>query len=441
MKIVPWMSGIILAAVIAVSPAMVSVQTTEPASAPRPAECTDIAGDAGTPPANCVIDVGKMNPAGLLVDRYSYMAQPYSFYYFHHMDRLGFRTDWVRKGDPIYPLQVAAGNLSLQYTFDGRGYSLEDYFKRNFVTGFIVLHDDQIVLEKYFHGANRNSRFVSQSVGKSIVSILVGAAVSDGAIKSVDDPVVKYLPYLSNSGYREVTVKNLLQMSSGVQYSEDYTDPKSGAALIGAALLTGDPTFKDFAASIKSTIVKPGTQFNYQSVNTQVLGLLLEQVTGKRLNQYAEEKLWKKIGAQSDAFFYRAQKQPDICAFACFNATVRDYARVGLMMMRGGTLGSNRVLPSSWAHDSTTPDADYLKPKPPDPHGASGQGYAYQWWIPYGHESAFIAQGIYGQSIYVNPTRHVVIVQTSAWPAPLGSRLLEDENALVHEKIAHEFAP
>jgi len=388
------------------------------------------------------IDIAKMNPPGLLVDAYSYMAQPYSFYYFHHMDELGFRLEWVRKGSDVYPLKEATRNLSLSYAFHGGNYSLDDYFKRNFVTGFLVLHDDQILLEKYFHGADENSRFVSQSVGKSIVSILVGAAVSDGTIKSVNDPVVKYLPYLSTSGYRDVTIKNLLEMSSGVDYSEDYKDPKSGAALIGAALLTGNPTFKDFAASIKSTATKPGTQFNYQSVNTAVLGLLLEQATGQRLNQYAEAKLWKKIGAQSDAFFYQAHAQPDTCAFACFNATVRDYARVGLMMMRGGAMGNSRVLPQSWVRDSTTPEADYLEPKPPGPNGAPAQdGYAYQWWIPYGDEGAFMAEGIYGQSIYVNPTRHVVIVQTSAWPAPLGSQSLDEENSLVHEKIAHEAMP
>jgi CubicO group peptidase (beta-lactamase class C family) len=438
MKTERWISGIILAAAIGVSVANVSAQTTELASSTRSADCAEV---AGALPANCVIDISKMNPAGLLVDKYSYMAQPYSFYYFHHMDRLAFRTDWVRKGSDTYKLKEPTKEFSLKYALRGGNYSLDDYFRGNFVTGFLVLHDDQIVLEKYFHGADQNSRFVSQSVGKSIVSILVGAAVSDGAIKSVDDPVVKYLPYLSNSGYRDVTIKNLLQMSSGVDYSEDYTDPKSGAALIGAALLTGDLTFKDFATSIKSTATKPGTQFNYQSVNTQVLGLLLEQVTGKRLNQYAEEKLWKKIGAQSDAFFYRAQKQPDTCAFACFNATVRDYARVGLMMMRGGMLGHKRVVPQSWVHDSTTPDAEYLEPKPPGPHGLAERGYAYQWWIPYGHDGAFMAIGIYGQSVYVNPTRHVVIVQTSAWPAPLGSPALDEENSLVHEKIAHEVAP
>jgi CubicO group peptidase (beta-lactamase class C family) len=435
MKILFSIGGIILAAAIGASLTIVTAQTTELASSARSADCAEV---AGALPANCVIDISKMNPAGLLVDKYSYMAQPYSFYYFHHMDRLAFRTDWVRKGSDTYRLKEPTKRFSLRYAVRGANYSLDDYFRRNFVTGFLVLHDDQIVLEKYFHGADQNSRFVSQSVGKSIVSILVGAAVSDGAIKSVDDPVVKYLPYLSNSGYRDVTIKNLLEMSSGVQYSEDYTDPKSGAALIGAALLTGDPTFKDFAASIGSTATKPGTQFNYQSVNTQVLGLLLEQVTGKRLNQYAEAKLWKKIGAQSDAFFYRAQKQPDTCAFACFNATVRDYARVGLMMMlRGGMLGGKRVVSTQWAHDSTTPDAPYLTPKPGGPEG--GYGYAYQWWIPPGNDGAFEAEGIYGQCIYVDPAKHVVIVQTSAWTEPVSPALFQEQQVLL-ERIAAEVA-
>ena len=123
--------------------------------------------------------------------------------------------------------------------------------------------------------------------------------------------------------------------------------------------------------------------FEYQSVNTQVLGLLLEKVTGKRLNVYAQEKLWSKIGAESNAFFYESKNQPNTCAFACFNATVRDYARVGLMMLQGGALGEQRMVSSAWVHDSTRPDAPYLKPKPGGPEG--GYGYAYQWWVPPGN--------------------------------------------------------
>ncbi|MGD0102375.1 MAG: serine hydrolase [Acidobacteriota bacterium] len=257
------------------------------------------------------IEISKMNPAGLLVGRYSYMAQPYNFYYFHHMDRLGLRTDWIKKGDRVYPLREPVREWTTDYVFHNSHYSLDDYFKRNFVTGFLILHNNQIMLERYFHEADRTSRFVSQSLSKSIVSILIGAAVEEGAIKSIGDPVTKYLPYLSESGCRNATVKNLLQMSTGVDYSENYKDPKSGAALIGAALLTGSPSFEKYAQSIRPTKTPPGTKFEYQNINTQVLGLLLEKVTGKRLNVYAQEELWSKIGAESDAFFYESTKQPN----------------------------------------------------------------------------------------------------------------------------------
>jgi CubicO group peptidase (beta-lactamase class C family) len=378
------------------------------------------------------IDISKMNPAGLLVDKYSYMVQPYNFYYFHHMDELGFRTDIVSRGGPVYLLKEPKSTFTITYKFGGEYYSLDDYLRREDVTGFLVLHDNQILAERYLHGANRDSRFVSQSVAKSILSILVGAAIDAGKIRSVNDPIVRYLPYLEKSGYRDVTIKQALQMSTNVDYSEDYRDPKSGAALIGAALITGTPTFHDFAASIGPPTVRPGTAFQYQSVNSQVLGLLLERVTGERLNVWASEKLWKKIGAQRDAFFYESAKQPDTCAFACFNATLRDYGRVGLMMLDKGELGGNRVVSESWVHDSTTPDAPFLMPKPP-----SAVGYAYQWWIPYGTDGVFEAEGIFGQMIYVDPARHVVIVQTSAWPGAVVNRL-DAEAAALMDTIARQ---
>jgi CubicO group peptidase (beta-lactamase class C family) len=382
------------------------------------------------------IDISKMNPAGLLVDKYSYMVQPYNFYYFHHMDELGFRTDIVKKGDHVYPLKKPKGSFSVTYKFGGKHYSFDDYLRREDVTGFLVLHDNQIIEERYFHGANQDSRFVSQSVAKSILSILVGVAVDEGLIHSVNDPIVRYLPYLSKSGYRDVTIKETLQMSTNVDYSEDYRKPTA----LGAALLTGRPSFKDFAASLGPSATKPGTAFQYQSVNSQVLGLLLEHVTGERLNVWAEDKLWKKIGAQRDAFFYESTKQPDTCAFACFNATLRDYGRVGLMMLNGGELGGRRVVSESWVHDSTTPDAPYLLPKPPGANGQPTTGYAYQWWVPYGTEGVFEAEGIFGQMIYVNPARHVVIVQTSAWPAADADRLYFEADVLM-DKIASQVSP
>ena len=386
--------------------------------------------------SNHKINVAKMRPKGLLVDRYSYMAQPYSFHYFHHIDQLGFRLDTVARSGTPFPLAGPTGPFSVTYEVGGVTRSLEEYFERNFVTGFLVLRDSQIVVERYFHGATAETPFVSQSIGKSILSILVGIAVDQGKIASVDDPVVKYLPYLASSGYERATIKNVLQMATGVAYSENYRDSTSGAAAIGAALVSGEPSFKDYVSSMRPTSTPPGTKFEYQSVNTQVLGFLVEQVTGKRLNDFATEALWSKLGVERDAFFYQSRSQPDICAFACFNATLRDYARVGLLMLRGGTLGGRRIVSEDWVARSTRADAPYLEPAA---DSTGRPGYGYQWWLPPGRPGAFEAIGIYGQSIYVDPSKRLVIVRTSAWPTPIGSPELYAEARAVREAIGSKL--
>ena len=382
------------------------------------------------------IDIDKVDPARLLLDKYSFMAQPHSFYYFHNMDKLDLRLDWVRKTGHAFPLKESKGSFSTSYTFQGQQHTLDEYFGRNFVLGFLVLHDNQILLEKYFHGADEDSRFVSHSVGKSFLSVLIGAAIQERKIKNVNDPVIQYLPYLSASGFRDTTIKNLLQMTSGLQFNEDYLKPDADIHRLVIATLRGEPSFSTLAASIPSK-VKPGTQNEYQSINTQVLGAILEKATGKLLNKYMEEKLWSKMGPQSDAFFYRGKKQPEICAFGCLNVTLRDYGRFGLMAINGGILGGQRIVPESWIHESATPDADFLKPKPTGPKDQENLGYGYQWWIPYGSQGVFMAEGVYGQTIYGNPARHVVIVQTSAWPEPDTDQRW-DETVKVMETIANK---
>ena len=383
------------------------------------------------------IDIDKVEPSRLLLDKYSFMVQPHSFYYFHNMDQLNLQQDWVHKDGRTFPLKEPKGSFAASYTFRGEPHTLDEYFQRNFVLGFLILHDDQILLERYFHGADANSRFVSNSVGKSFVSVLIGAALQEGKIKSVNDPVIQYLPYLSASGFRDASIKNVLQMTSGLQFNEDYLKPDADIHRCTVALLRGEPSFRDLAASIPSK-AKPGTQNEYQSINTQVLGLLLEKVTGRRLNEYAQEKLWSKMGPQSDAFFYRGKKQPDICAFGCLNVTLRDYGRFGLMSMNGGIIGGERIVPEPWIRESSTPDAEFLKAKPNGPNDQVNFGYGYQWWIPYGSDGVFMALGIYGQTIYVNPARHVVIVQTSAWPEPDTDERW-DETVKVMETIARQI--
>lgn len=366
------------------------------------------------------IDVSKMRMESAVRDKYSFMAQPYSFYYFHNMDKLGLKLDWARKGGHTFQLQGPEEDLTLSYTFGGKEYSLDEYFSRNSVLGFLVLRDDRIIFEKYFHGADASSRFISNSVIKSFVSVLVGVAVEEGKIKSVDDPVGRYLPYLADSGFKDATVRDVLRMASGVKWDEDdYLAPGSDFNSYLTAQLRGEPSFKDLEASCRSK-EKPGKQFEYQSIDTQVLGELIEAATGMPLNKYLEEKLWKRIGAESDAFFYRSSAQPQVPAAVGFNAVLRDYARFGLMAMHGGSLGGERIVSEAWMRDSTEAGGASWEPQPAGDGDefAENVGYGYQWWLIHGKDRVFMALGIYGQAIYIDPARHVVIVQASAWPEP-----------------------
>jgi hypothetical protein len=314
-----------------------------------------------------LIDVNKMDPALRAVGPYSFYVPPYNLYYFHHIDQLNVQQDWIHRSGPVFALREPSAPFSASYSYAGQQHTLDEYFARNYVVGFVVLHDTQILLEKYFHGADRESRFLSNSVSKSFTSVLIGAAIADGKIKSVDDPVVKYLPWLKDSsGYRDTTIKNLLEMSSGVQFDEQYTNTHADILRYVSALLHGDPSFHDLALSIK-TKIKPGTKFEYQTINTQVLGMTIEAATGKTLNQYAEQKLWSKIGPEADAFYFRSKNQPQTCAGSALNVRLRDYARFGLMAMYGGTLGVMQVVPDSWIKESTEPQGKVLQPQPIGP--------------------------------------------------------------------------
>jgi len=355
------------------------------------------------------LDFDKVDPHKMLTDPYSYWSQPYNFYYFHHMDKIpNQRLDWVHKSGQVFRLKEPTAPFSLNYTVSDKTYSLDDLLRQGDVLGFLVMKDNQIIYERYLHDAKPDDRFLSMSISKSVVSVLFGIALEEGKIHSVDDPVTQYLPYLKDSAYKDASLRNLLQMASGIEFNEDYLDPKADVHRVIFDLIRGGEPFKEVAVALKSE-GKPGTKFHYQSINTKMLGLILEKVTGTPLNKYAEEKLWKKIGTQSDAFFYESKNQPEICAFGCFNATLRDYARFGLMAMNYGTLGGTKVVNETWMRESTTAPA-------------FNPGYGYQWWLTANSpDHAFRAIGIYGQTVYINPAKHVVIAQFRALPKPSGA--------------------
>ena len=352
----------------------------------------------------------------------------------------GYRIDWVKRADqPLQLERLSTSPFTVTYTHNGQEFTLEDYYDRSDVLAFIVLKDARIVVEQYFHGTGPLDRYASMSIGKSLLSILVGIAIEEQRIGSVKDRVVEYLPYLKDSGYRDATLQDILRMASGVKFREAYTEPDSDFGRLNLAHSDGTEPFSQFAASLESEN-EPGTTFRYQSVNSQVMSLALEQATGMSLAKYTEEKLWKRIGSESDAYFFTGEEQPEICGYGCFYATARDFARFGLMAMHGGSVGGVRVVPAEWMRESTTP-APFARPRFDEETGASRNGYAYYWWVPHGSDGAFRATGIRGQAIYVNPMKRVVIAQFSAWPQASASRSHRGENSRLFDAIAAKLAP
>lgn len=378
------------------------------------------------------LDIHQINPTKLLTGPYSYFVPPYSDYYFHHMDKLDFKLDWIRRSGSVYPLQNPKREFTAKYAYKNHTYTLDQYMKRNAVTGFLVLKDNQIIYERYFHGADQQSRFLTNSVGKSITSTLVGIALEEGKIDSINDPVIKYLPWLEKSGYQRVTLKQALEMATGVDLSYDPYDPHSSTHQFNSAALTGVPTFRNLLMAVKANPkIKPGAEFDYENENSEVLGFVIEKAVGMPFNEYLQNKIWSKIGAESDAFLYRAKAQPDQCAFGCVSATVRDYGRFGLMMMYGGSLDGTRVVNSAWVTEATSPVKFPVPMK-----DSANLSYGYQWWIPSGSDHAFQGMGIFGQILYVNPAKHIVIVETAAWTKPEDNARWDESSKVMDAIVA-----
>ena len=267
-----------------------------------------------------------------------------------------------------------------------------------------------------FQGATYTlDTFQSFSAGKSFVSTLVGFALADGKIKSLEDSIAIYLPEVKGSAYEHAKIRDVLQMASGTSYTEEYEDPDSDIAEFARIADRSEGGLYDFARSFKAKR-PPGTQFYYASTDTEMLGALVHRVTGQSLSAYMSEKLWKPIGAEATARWAldaSGAKGREIAAGA-LQITLRDYARFGYLFAHDGMMGAKRVLPAGWVAEATVPRAPYLeygKLEPNDP-----TGYGYQWWcIPDEHRS-FTAEGIHGQYVMVDPIQHVVVVKLSAWP-------------------------
>ena len=321
-----------------------------------------------------------------------------------------FPTTPIAKSNSPYVFVKRAFELPEFYELDGKTYNLEeslDYFKSD---GLIVLHNGDLLYESYWQGNSKDTNHISWSVAKSFLSALIGIAYHDGLIADLNDPITKYLKDFIGTGYENVPIKDILQMSSGVVFNEDYADPNSDINKFARAVAEGT-SMRDFAKTLRNGKV-PGTFNHYVSIDTQMLGMLLEEVTGKRLAQSLHEKIWTKIGMENDAY-YMVDDTGMEWALGGLNATLRDYAKFGLLYLNKGNWEGQQVVPEDWVDASHVADQPHLQPGKND-LSSNDWGYGYQWWIPGFPDTDYLAAGIYNQYIYIDPVTNVVIAKTSS---------------------------
>jgi CubicO group peptidase (beta-lactamase class C family) len=298
------------------------------------------------------------------------------------------------------------------YTFDGEARSFEEFFTQTDTSALLLLEAGKVRYERYALTGGAQVPWLSASVAKSFVSALVGIAIEEGHIGGVDDMISDYLKVEPGSAYDGVAIKDVLQMSSGARWNEDYSDPDSDIYGLSVAM-AGVGSLESFVGAM-SRESEPGTVCRYSSGDTQALGLLLIKATGRSVADYMQEKLCEPLGMQSPGYWVVDGEGVE-ATFAMLNLTARDFARIGELYRNGGQIDGRQIVPSEWVRTSTSVQAPHLEPGKPvvgDHH--FGLGYGYQWWLPAGDDGEFSAIGVYNQFVYVDPSREVVIVKLSA---------------------------
>lgn len=292
------------------------------------------------------------------------------------------------------------------FQFEGSFYPTEPFLQDTKTSALLVIQDDVIRYENYFFGGDEATVFSSNSMGKSFVSALMGFAVADGFIDSVNDPLGKYIPEFAGTDLENIPIKACLQMASGIDFNED-TDMNS----FSMRTLMGTPAMEVIAGY--GVQEPPFTYRRYLSINTEILGQIIKNATGKGLGEYMEEKLWTRIGSAHDAYW--TLNNGTELANGGLSISLRDYARFARLYLHEGNWNGEQLLPRDWIRDSLDISADYSKPGANN-DGYNAIGYGYQWWVPEGDQGEFMAIGVYGQFLYVNPEQNVIIVKVNADP-------------------------
>jgi len=301
----------------------------------------------------------------------------------------------IPAGGEVLPLP-AGKPIAPAFTHEGKRYDVEAFMAANYVSGLLVIHDGRIVLEQYGLGRSAQDRWMSFSIAKSFTSTLVGAAIKDGLIRSIDDPVSAYIPELKGGSYDRISIRHALMMASGIKWNEDYLDPENDIHTLY------DTSYIDNMKG-RPMVSQPGEKFLYRTGDTNLLGALVSRVTGKSMSQYLSEKIWRPFGMETEAYWQTHMDQE--VGGANVQATLRDYGRFGLFFLNGGIAGGKAVLPEGWTREAG---------KSLLPTGWGDIGYGYLWWVH--SDGSFMGLGIYGQTLYLNPATNTVIVLNSAWP-------------------------
>lgn len=332
---------------------------------------------------------------------------------FRNMARLS-PSRFIEAGDAVYPLRKTPVDFEgASYEVAGESYRLPDYLQNPAHVGLIVVRDGDILLEEYSSGNDENSVWVSFSVTKSVTSMLIGAAIQDGFIKSVDEAVVDYLPRLRGTSYEHASIRNVLNMASGVSWNEDYADPASDVAQAGAA---NGLLLANYLGGLPGGD-EPGEVFNYNTGETNLVGEILRAAIGNNATTYLVHKIWQPFGMEFDAWWSLGRAGGAELGGCCISASLRDYARLGIFAMNGGRLRDGaRVLPEGWMDESTRPSKGY-------------EGYGYLWWLF--DDGSYAARGIFGQLIHIFPEDGLVVAAHGNAEAATGTEFHAHQQAAV----------
>lgn len=315
---------------------------------------------------------------------------------FRALDRLPVLAKASEVSPSAKPLPLPAGK---PLTIPG----IDAYLAKQRAAGMVIVQDGKVRFERYGLGFGPEGRWTSFSVAKSFTSTLVGAAIQDGHIKSLEDKVSQYIPGLKGSAYDDVTIRQLLTMSSGVRWNEDYEDPQADVAKFNNAKPEAG---MEATVSYMRKLPRahpPGQVWHYNTGETNLIGVLVSSATKKPLAQYLQEKIWHPAGMEGRATWLLSSTGQEI-AGCCIQAATRDYARFGLFVLAQGKAGGQQIVPADWFAQATVKQKDI---------GAPGKGYGFQWWTY--DDGSVAAQGIFGQGIFIDPKRRLVIASNANW--------------------------